>query len=416
MLPGRGPTEATGAATIGDVSTSRSPTGLGGVIRQVPEDFFVEEIPLVRPTGRGEHVIFQLEKRGLSTFDAVLRVSKGAKVSEHAVNYAGLKDARAVTRQYMSARRIAPERLLGIRHPNVRILSANRHPSSIKLGHHRGNRFTIRIRNVDPSGIPNARRELEAMTRAGMPNGYGAQRFGIRLDGHRIGQAVVDEDWPLFLAHLLGRPSPLEGNPRIREARAAFDAGDFEKAQSLFPMKHRAEKKALSTLLRTGSPREVFMALGKRPRRIWIAAWQSYLFNRILERREEAGTHHRLLPGDIACLEGSGAFFPVPMEGPLPPADIRAVPTAPLVGYDLTWADGEPGRIEREVLAREGAEPESFRADHVRTRGNRRPLVVPVREASLEEEAEGSVLVRFVLPPGSFATMLLERLMGGPVR
>ena len=76
------------------------PVGLGGRIRERLDDFQVEELPLVRPEGRGEHVLFLVEKRGMSTFDAVLRVSKGAKVSEHAVGYAGLKDAlRDIQRQ-----------------------------------------------------------------------------------------------------------------------------------------------------------------------------------------------------------------------------------------------------------------------------------------------------------------------------
>jgi len=79
-------------------SVEREAVALGGRIRVRPEDFHVEEIPLVRPSGRGDHVLFQIEKREMSTFDAILRVSKGAKVSEQRVGYAGLKDAQAVTR------------------------------------------------------------------------------------------------------------------------------------------------------------------------------------------------------------------------------------------------------------------------------------------------------------------------------
>ncbi len=180
----------------------------------------------------------------MSTFDAVLRISKGAKVSEHKIGYAGLKDAQAVTRQYMSVRRIPPERLLGIAHPKMRVLSAARHPVGLKLGYHRGNRFTIRIRGVRPERVPAARAALEFMVAHGMPNAYGAQRFGVRQDGHLVGRAVVDEDWPAFVHHLLGSPSPLEQNPKVVAARMAFDEGDLERAVRLFPMKHRIEKKA----------------------------------------------------------------------------------------------------------------------------------------------------------------------------
>ena len=94
----------------------------------------------------------------------------------------------------------------------------------------------------------------------------------------------------------------------------------------------------------------------------------------------------------------------------------RASPTGPIVGYDLPCASGRPGEVEREVFREEGVDPEAFRAEHVRARGHRRPLRVPVREASLEVEDPHTVLVRFVLPPGSFATVLLEALMAGPRR
>jgi len=390
------------------------PVALGGRIRTTPEDFLVEEIPLVRPSGRGEHVLFQIEKREMSTFDAILRVSKGAKVSEQKVGYAGLKDAQAVARQYLSVHRVPPERVLGIEHPRMRVLSAARHNAPIRLGHHRGNRFTIRIRGVHPDRVPAARRALEEVTRRGMPNAYGDQRFGVRRDGHLIGRALVHEDWPTFLRQLLGAPSPLENDHRVVAARMAYEEGNLEKALALFPLKHRLEKKAAATLLRTGSPRQAFLALGRRPRRIWVAAWQSYLFNRILDHRVRDGTYDRLLPGDIGALDDSGACFPV-REEDLPIA-VPAAPTGPLVGHDLRLAEGEPGRIERAVLHDQGADPEGFRADHVRSRGHRRPLRVRVVEAGLEVEDADTVVVRFVLPPGSFATVLLEILMAGPAR
>ena len=296
----------------------------------------------MRPAGRGDHVLFQIEKREMSTFDAILRVSKGAKVSEQEVGYAGLKDAQAVTRQYMSVPRCPPERVLGITHPRMRVLSAARHTGPLKLGHHRGNRFTIRIRGADRRGrVPAARAaRWSGSPRAACRTRYGAQRFGIRRDGHQIGargraRGLADAS----STQLLGEPSPLEHDHRVVAARQAYDAGDLEKALGLFPLRHRLEKKALSTLLRTGSPREAFLALGRRPRRIWVAAWQSYLFNRILDRRVRDGTYDRLLPGDIAALHDSGAFFPVREAAHR--AD--AAPTGPLVGYDLPPRRGRAG-------------------------------------------------------------------------
>lgn len=385
-----------------------SPVGLGGRIRVRWEDFGVEEIPLARPLGRGDHLHFLIEKRGISTFDALLRLSKRGKVSEHIIGYAGLKDARAVTSQMMSVRRGRPERFLEIHEKNLRVLTAAWHPRPLKIGHHRGNRFTIRIRGVDAERIPAARRALEHMSKHGMPNAYGGQRFGTRADGHRIGKAVIDRDWPAFLQHLLGAPLPVEGDERVVAAREAYDAGDLETAVRLFPMKHRMEKKAISTLLRGGTPQDAFEALGRRPRRIWVAAWQSFVFNRVLAARMEEGTWGRVLPGDIAADVASGALYPA-REHDL--GETGSAPTGPLVGDGLVLADGAPGRLERAVLTRLGADPEALAAEHVHTRGLRRPLRIPVREASLEVESPEDVVVRFVLPPGSFATVLLERLM-----
>lgn len=393
------------------------PVGLGGVIRHLPEDFLVEELPLLSPTGQGDHVIAQVEKRLLSTLDALLFLSKAAQVSERQIGYAGLKDARAVTRQYVSLPRRDPQRVLGLSGPKFRVLSAVRHPHGLKIGHLAGNRFTIRVRGVDAGRIAAARLALEDHARRGLPNPYGGQRFGTKGDSHLLGRAIVDQDWAGVLDLLLGRPSPLELDPRMRAAREAWTGGRPQEAFELLPNKRRSEKKALAAFLRTGSPREAFEALGPHPKRIWVSAWQSWLFNQVLARREAEGTWDRLLPGDLGWVHASGALYEVGGD-PLESARAQRLevsPTGPLLGYDQRLASGAPGRIERAVLHAAGAEPEAFRAAHARMRGSRRPLRVPVKEASLEVEETRTVVLRFVLPPGAFATVLLERLMsGGP--
>jgi tRNA pseudouridine13 synthase len=389
---------------------------LGGRIRSRPEDFLVEEIPLLAPTGEGEHVIAQVEKRGISTLDALLFLSKALKVSERQIGYAGLKDARAVTRQYVSVPRVPLERVEGLAGPRFRVLSAARHPHGLKIGHLKGNRFTIRIRGADLAHVDAARAALETLVAGGMPNPYGGQRFGTKGDGHLLGRAILEQDWTGFVDRLLGHPSGLEQDERTLAARAAWDAGRPQEALGLWPAKRRSEKRVLAELLRTGNPRSAFEALGPHPRRIWVSAWQSWLFNRVLARREADGTWDRLLPGDVAWLHDSGATYDA-QEG-IRDADraaaLVASATGPLPGYDLRLASEAAGRVEREVLAAEGCDPEAFRADHARMRGSRRPLRVPVREASLEVEGPGQVLARFVLPPGAFATVLLGILMGEP--
>jgi tRNA pseudouridine13 synthase len=389
--------------------------GLGGHIRERPEDFLVEEVPLFEPSGRGDHTIAQIEKRGTSTFDALLFLSKTCKVSERVIGYGGLKDARAVARQFVSLPKVSPERVLGVNHRKFRVLSAVRNEKPLRIGQLRGNRFTIRIRGANLARVDAAREVLETLVRRGMPNAYGGQRYGTRLDGHLLGRAVVREDWAEFVDQLLGRPSPLEKNPQMVAARGFYDEGDYESAFDAFPLKHRTEKKATGILLRGGSPREVFDALGSGPRRIWVSAWQSYLFNRVLDRRVRDGTFDKLLEGDIAWLHESSASYPVRDEAAERERARTCVasPTGPLLGYDPTRPQGLPGALEREILASEGAVSEAFEAPHCRARGLRRPLRCPIEEASLDTEPGDVVVARFFLPPGAFATVLLEHLMSG---
>src|SRR5438874_10423499 len=77
-------------------------TGIGGTIKQRPEDFFVQEIPIYEPCGQGEHVYCEIQKVGIPTFEAINRLGRALYISTRDIGYAGLKDARAVTRQILS--------------------------------------------------------------------------------------------------------------------------------------------------------------------------------------------------------------------------------------------------------------------------------------------------------------------------
>ena len=387
--------------------------GLGGTLRTVPEDFRVEELPLAPPSGHGNVTRAHVEKRGTPTFDLLLFLSKAAKVSERRIGYAGLKDSRAVTSQYVSLPKVAPAHVRGLRGRHFRVLSAQRDGRPLRIGHLLGNRFTIRIRDINPARIESAQSVLETMVRRGMPNAYGEQRFGVRQDGHVLGDALIRGDAQTFVDNFLGAPSKLERNPAILEARAYYDQGDIQRAWKTFPKRHRAEKRALSSLARGGSPQDVVQELGSGPRKIWLSAWQSYFFNAVLDERIRRGVYDKLLPGDIAWLHDSSATFVAqasPTEERLSLSG-AASPTGPLPGAAGRYPSMAAGDAEKGILAREGFEDLGNVPSALVPRGLRRPLRVPIREASLNRDSDRSVVVRFVLPPGSFATVLLGALM-----
>src|SRR3954464_8114572 len=98
--------------------------GIGGSIKQRPEDFFVQEVPLYEPSGEGEHVYCEIQKIGLTTFEAISRIARALGVPSRDIGYAGMKDARAVTRQVLSLVGTTPDAVMSLKLPDVSMLWA----------------------------------------------------------------------------------------------------------------------------------------------------------------------------------------------------------------------------------------------------------------------------------------------------
>lgn len=327
--------------------------GIGGQIRVTPEDFQVDERPLYLPCGEGEHLYVKITKRGLSTPDLVRLLSSALGVKAQAIGVAGLKDARAVTTQMVSLQGITPQQVAQMtidgRLLNVEILA--RHRNRLRTGHHAGNRFRLVIRDVAAHAAETVPAILNRLSARGVPNYFGPQRQGRDGDNYQIGAALLND-------------------PRRREKMG-------------------------------------------RAKRIWyLNTYQSFLFNRMLAKRVDL--IDRMLAGDWAIKSDNGACFLV--EDPdkeQPRADqFEISPTGILFGSRVSWADGEPGKIEEAVIAEAGTTREALVAAGKACgfRGERRALRVPLAE--LDWSLDGSALnLVFALPPGAYATSLLRELM-----
>jgi len=159
--------------------------GTGGTLRTNDDDFVVDEELPYAPSGAGDHVFVRIEKRGLTTLDAVRALARALGVRDRDVGVAGMKDRRAVTRQWLSLPPpVAPEQALAAALPDdvapaLRVLEAHRHPHKLRTGHVRANRFVLRVRGVDAGACDRARKILAALSQPpGAPNWYGEQRFG----------------------------------------------------------------------------------------------------------------------------------------------------------------------------------------------------------------------------------------------
>ena len=390
--------------------------GIGGVIKQRPEDFFVQEIPLYEPSGQGEHVYAEIQKVGLTTFDAITRLSKALNVSPRGIGYAGMKDAQAVTRQTLSIFGTSPEKVMALKIPGITAHWAIPHVNKLRLGHLKANRFAIRLRDVNPTDVVKLQGVLKTIQQRGLPNYFGEQRFGRRGDNHLLGAAIIRGDAKGLIDQLLGKPMPTREDPQTTGARKAYDRNDPKLAMKLWPRKSGMERRVLARYIKTGKPGAAVKAIDERLRRLWVSAAQSWMFNQVLAKRMEAGNFDQLLAGDLAYKHENGACFLVEDAAAEQPrtANWEISPTGPLVGYRMTLPTGEPLAIEEAVMAEAHLHPQDFKNEHgQRVKGARRPLRVKPEDVELTggvDDHGPHITVAFTLPAGSFATVLLREL------
>ncbi|HEX7927466.1 MAG TPA: tRNA pseudouridine(13) synthase TruD, partial [bacterium] len=111
--------------------TAGSP-GCGGLLKQSPEDFVVEEVPAYLPSGEGEHLYVRIEKRGLSTPAAVEHLRSAFGLAPSAMGYAGLKDAQSISRQWLSLHSHADLPVQAAERPGLRVLEVSRHGNKLR--------------------------------------------------------------------------------------------------------------------------------------------------------------------------------------------------------------------------------------------------------------------------------------------
>lgn len=384
--------------------------GIGGAVGEDFRDFFVEEIPLYEPCGSGDHLYLTLEKQGLTTFELLNRAAGQLGVKERDLGYAGLKDARAVTRQTISVPGLLPEDSRRLDIPGVRVLDAALHTNKLRPGHLAGNRFVIRIKNTVDDALQRAETILGVLEDLGVPNRFGRQRYGLLGNSHRIGRALLQKDYPAAIAEIVGDPEQIE-HPGWRAAARAYQQGRPADAIPLLPRHCHHERRLLECLERGGAPDQCLFNLPRKLLRLYLSAYQSALFDRLVLMRLDS--LEQLWPGDLAYKHTNGAcFFVEDPAAEQPRAEALEIsPSGPLFGFKVRLAQGQAGLIEQALLDKENLTLQDFRLGRgLAMEGARRPLRVPL--ANPRATTRGDVLeVAFQLPKGSFATAVLHELM-----
>lgn len=323
---------------------------LSGTFVAGPEDFIVEEIPAYLPCGEGEHLFVHLRKQELTTQEALRRLARALKVREKNIGYAGLKDRHATTTQWLSLPGLQPALVQGLELPGLDILEARLHRNKLRVGHLRGNRFTVRVREVSPDALEVITPHLERLRRWGLPNFFGPQRFGRQGANHEEGRRLLL-------------------SPQSKEKRK------------------RWQQKFL------------------------LSSYQAALFNDLLAHRMAEGLLDTVLQGDYLKKHETGGEFLCenPSEDQQRADEGTLSPTGVLPGHKVSLAQGLSGEWEEALLEREGLELSAFRPFGRDAQGTRRFLRVPlaIETPGLDKDV---LSLSFSLPAGSYATVLLAEL------
>lgn len=390
------------------------------LIRRSWDDFRVREIPLHEPTGDGDHVLMEVEKRGISTAAAVRDLARALGVQPRDVGVAGLKDTRAVTVQRMSVEHADPAAARAIELPRLRVRDAWRTRRKLRTGQLAGNEFVLALRDPAPGDIrdrlDDVRAVLAVLSERGIPNYFGAQRFGMRADNHLVGRALLRGDFEEAASIIAGRPEPGDTGDLLR-ARTLYREGRYREAAGAWPRGNAEAARVARARARGRDHRAAVLAAGKRLLRFHVSALQSALFNDTLALRI-AGLD-ALEGGDIAWVHRTERVFEVEdADRALDGARAGEVSaTGPLFGPRMIEPTGAPGRREREVLERAGLSREDFggRAPWAAP-GGRRPLRIPAvsfRTEGGSDDAGPFLRLAFTLPPGAYATAVLREIAKG---
>lgn len=314
------------------------------------EDFVVDERLPFEPDGEGEHLFLLMEKKGENTDWVAGLLARYAGVRRQAVSYAGRKDRHGITRQWfcVSLPGMADPDWSGLESDSMRIIRQSRHRKKLKIGTLKANDFCITLRNIDVDpAVVNTR--LEQISREGVPNYFGEQRFGRH--GQNIEKAV----------DMLG------GQLRVR----------------------------------------------RNKRSVYLSSARSWLFNRVLSEKVSEAVWNQYLSGDVLGFQDSNSLiFETPDDAMMARLDGGELsPTSPLWGGGLSKVADQVLAFESSITARypqlsDGLERTGMLQER---RVNR---VIPQQMTWVwESSSEGdSLVLRFRLPKGCFATSVLREL------
>ncbi|MBI3820147.1 MAG: tRNA pseudouridine(13) synthase TruD [Planctomycetes bacterium] len=382
-------------------------------IKRLPEDFRVEELTNIAPS-RGEFALYQLAKRSLTTLDVLESVARHWNIPRRALSHAGMKDRHATTIQYITIHN-GPRGPLAL--PNFTLEYLGQVPREISANDTRGNRFAIVLRNFSEDVVAPIARSIEEIRKYHIPNYFDDQRFrSVGPSGEFIARAWCETNYERALWLALAEENYSDRGPEKQQKAALRELwGNWAEANSRLEKSHR---RSIITYLADHPVdfRGAFERVRVELRRIYLIAFQSYLWNRVLRGFVE----ERVPESARAMLPHSLGAVPAPRT--LSNEDLTLFENL-LIPLPAARAKIEAGemrdRIERS-LAEVGFSLEAMKIKHGRDAwfpGSRRPAISRIGALVWgfddDELHPRRKLLRlsFELGRGSYATLFLKRIL-----
>lgn len=383
-------------------------------LKQRPDDFRVEELTGAVAREAGEFAFYRLDKTGWTTPDALAAVRRRWQIDFRRLSYGGLKDRHAVTAQFLTIFR-GPKRNLS--HERITLTYLGQRAEPFTSADIAGNRFVIMLRALTEAGVARAEVALAEVAGAGLPNYFDDQRFGSVGDPPEfVAREMVFGRFENALRLALAAPYEFDrAEAKKEKATLAAHWGDWATLKSKLP---RGHARSLVDYL-VSHPTDFKGAVARlRPdlQGLYLSAYQSDLWNRMLA----AWLTRTLGPDNLAAVELKLGRVPVPFRVPdekraawealtlpLPSARVKPEP-------DAVWVP-----VVEEVLRAEGLTLAELKIKGMQkpffSKGDRAACVHP---ANLSHAADADDLnpgkrkltLRFDLPRGSYATMLVKRV------
>jgi len=393
-------------------------------IRVRPDDFVVREESDLHPAAQPQaQAIFRLTKQDWDTFDLIDLLARRFKVPKQDISTGGIKDRHGKTEQLISIKNRPGLREAVHELPeggNFRLSFLGYHPAAITARDTRGNHFTITIRDIASETVEQIRCNAQIVSRFGVPNYYDEQRFGSARHGRGFMGKEIFRGSREKALRLYFEPSKFD-DPRIRTLKSCVlenwyhwdrclqkASGEMRRILTYLSEHRRAFHKALNLIDRGYL---VFV----------LNAYQSFLFNRILsEYLEDLQQEHGFAADTIPYSRGSFLFYRQLAAGLFDQLRDRNLPVP---GWDSRITDPRIGRITAGVLEQEGIELRDLKVrqlSRIYINGVARPAILLPEDFSVGEAEQDDLYkdkqkmtLKFFLPRGGYATLIIKRLQAG---